>query len=79
MPTLFRIRGYHVAFYAADRNEPPHVHVTHENKEAKFWMTPFVRLARNKGFRPHELTEIEKVIVARAEEILETWHGYFRH
>ena len=78
MPTVLRIRSYSVGFYAADRDEPEHVHVRQERREAKYWLVPFLRLARNKGFRPHELTEIEKILNQNLSSILETWNAYFR-
>ena len=37
MPTVLRVRGYAIGFYAADGDEPQHVHVKMERKEAKYW------------------------------------------
>ena len=47
MPTVLRIGPYRFGFYASDRNEPSHVHVKRERKEAKFWIDPVVELEWN--------------------------------
>ena len=48
-----------------------------ERNEAKYWLQPFIRLARNKGFRPHELTEIERILEQNLDSIVRTWNEYF--
>lgn len=78
MPTVIRESGYRIAFFSADAGEPPHVHVSRESKEAKFWMRPFVRLARNKGFRPQEINEIERILTEKQDIVLEAWNAHFR-
>lgn len=77
MPTVQRLKGYRVGFFAADLDEPAHVHVKKEKREAKFWIDPFVRLARNKGFRPHELNEIDKLLNENRDGLLEVWNEYY--
>ncbi|MEW5957516.1 MAG: DUF4160 domain-containing protein [Chloroflexota bacterium] len=72
MPVVWRIRGYRFWFYAADLGEPAHVHVGKEGKEAKYWLAS-IALARSKGFRDHELNEIERILVEYQEDILEVW------
>ena len=56
--------------------EPPHIHVAHAGRYAKFWLEP-VNLADNRGFRSHELTEIRRIVLAEKEFFLEKWNGYF--
>lgn len=72
MPVVLRIKGYHVWFYEADLDEPPHVHVGKEDKEAKYWMVP-IALAKSRRFREHELGEIERILAEHKEYILRTW------
>lgn len=72
MPVVLRIKGYRFWFYEADLNEPPHVHVGKEGKEAKYWMIP-IGLAKLRGFRDHELNEIEKILMEYSKDILESW------
>lgn len=76
MPTVLRIGGFRIGFYSGDASEPPHVHVDRERFQAKFWLDP-VRLARNGGFRPHELKEIADLLEEHERHLLQCWHEYF--
>jgi hypothetical protein len=53
MPTIF-IAGYKFRFYSSGVNEPPHVHVIHDDNEAKIWLEP-VQLEYHRGYNPHGL------------------------
>ncbi len=72
MPVILRIRGYRFWFYEADLDEPPHVHVGKEGKEAKFWIEP-IRLARSRRFSNVELSEIERILVEYQKDVLDAW------
>ena len=74
MPTILRIKGYRIGFYQADLSEPIHVHVRKQNGQAKYWMDP-VELAGSKGFRPHELSEIEKILLEHRDQVLTVWRN----
>ena len=76
MPALLRVRGYRLFFFSLEGREPPHIHVAHAGRYAKFWLEP-VELANNRGFRDHELTEIRKIVMENREFFLEKWHEYF--
>ena len=76
MPALLWIRGYRFFFYSLEGREPPHIHVAHAGRYAKFWLEP-VALADNRGFRGHELTEIRQIVAENQEFFLEKWHEYF--
>jgi len=43
---------------------------------AKFWLKP-VSLAKNKGFRQHELDRIAGLVVEYEVILVEAWHDYF--
>ena len=59
MPVVLRVAGYKFLFYQADvANEPPHVHVTKEGNEAKFWLDP-VKVTRDGKFLKSDLRDIE--------------------
>lgn len=77
MPIVLRVKGYTFLFYGADRNEPSHVHVRLGGANAKFWLEPFVRVARHKGFRPHQLRTAEKIVMEHRDNLLEAWHAFF--
>jgi len=76
MPTVLRTGPYRIYFYSHEPNEPPHVHVDRETLSAKFWLNP-VSLARNFGFAPRELRQIEGLIRQHQTDFLEAWNGYF--
>ena len=76
MPALLRIRGYRFFFYSLEGREPPHIHVAHAGRYAKFWLEP-VTLADNRGFRGHELSDIRQIVEENQEFFLEKWHEYF--
>jgi len=59
-------------FVMFDLNEPVHVHVRHGRKEAKYWLQPLA-LAWNRGYRSHELNDIERIIEANRALILRYW------
>ncbi|MGA2607954.1 MAG: DUF4160 domain-containing protein [Terriglobia bacterium] len=76
MPVLLRIRGYRFFFYSLEDREPPHIHVAQAGRYAKFWLDP-VTLASNRGFRSHELTVIQGLVLENRDSFLEKWNAYF--
>ena len=38
MPALLRVGGYRFFFYSLEDREPPHIHVAHAGRYAKFWL-----------------------------------------
>ena len=76
MPTVFRSGPYRFYFYSGDRDEPPHVHVSRDANEAKFWLDP-VRLAWSRGFSAPELRRIEAIVAEHVQELTEAWHAFF--
>jgi hypothetical protein len=72
MPIILRVKGYRFWFYEADLDEPPHVHVGKEGKEAKFWLDP-IRLAKSRRFREEELVEIERILGDYRSDVLDAW------
>ena len=76
MPTILKIRGYRFFFFSLEENEPPHVHVEHGDKVAKFWLNP-INLASSYGFRSHELTEVRALVIEYGKKFLEKWNEHF--
>lgn len=72
MPVIFRQKGYAFFFVMFDLSEPVHVHVRHRRREAKYWVQPLA-LAWNRGYRAHELNEIERLIEAKLALIQRSW------
>lgn len=76
MPTVHQDGPYSFIFFSSDENEPPHIHVKRERMIVKFWLKP-VSVAKNRGFKPHEVNRIEWLIAKHEELLLEEWHDYF--
>jgi len=72
MPVVLRVKGYKFWFYEADLDEPPHVHVGKESREAKFWLKP-VTLARAGRLKPVDLQEIKRIIDDNHDFLLRAW------
>lgn len=72
MPTVFIQNGYRVSFYSYDLVERMHVHVFKTGQECKIWLDDLA-VAFNRGFKPHEIAEIRRLIVERRTEIVERW------
>jgi len=62
MPVIFREKGYEFSFVMFDLSEPIHVHIRSGAK-----------IAWKRGYRPHELNEIERIIRDRETLIREVW------
>ena len=75
MPTVLREAGYRFYFYSRENHEPPHIHVEHGDRLAKFWLDP-VELASSKRFRAHELGEVRNLVVQYRLIFLEAWHDH---
>ena len=76
MPTVVRWGPHRAFFYSADSREPPHVHVTNEESEAKFWLRD-MSVAWNAGYAAHELASITRHLRGHKEELLESWNEHF--
>jgi len=76
MPTILRNGAYRFFFYTNEPDEPPHIHIQHTNKLAKFWLHP-VSLASSIRFRPHEIRELERIIKHNVDILIEAWNEHF--
>ena len=77
MPTVMRIGPYRFHFYSREGNEPPHIHITREDMEAKFWLRP-VALAANRGFASAELSRIHALVEEHCQTLIAAYiktHG----
>ena len=73
MPVVFRERGFRFFFYSNEGNprEPVHIHVERDEIEAKFWVIPEVRLAYNDGYSARTLRELQSIVEANRNLIVE--------
>lgn len=54
-----------------------HVHVSHPDGEAKFWLQPHVALATQTGLTTHVVNEAKQLVEAHLQEIVDAWHKHF--
>lgn len=76
MPTVLTVGPYRFQFFSNDGTEPPHIHVSRDTALAKYWLGS-CSLAKNRGFRDHELNMIQRLVVEHRETLIEAWHDYF--
>ena len=75
MPTILRIGPCRFHFYSREPNEPPHIHVEKDDREAKFWLNP-VSLAKNYGFPAKELNELARLVDQNKVFFEEGWYKF---
>ena len=76
MPTVLQEGQYTFIFFSSDKGEPPHIHVKHDRRIAKVWLSPVV-LAKNRGFNGYELNKILRLVNKNEKDLLEAWHDFF--
>ena len=54
-----------------------HVHVTHSDGEAKFWLEPAIEIAVNQGLSPKQVSEALALVQSHREEIINAWRTHF--
>lgn len=75
-PTVLREGQFRLFFFS--REEPRiHVHVSHPEGEAKFWLSPEVQLATSTGLTQRQLREAQVIIEMHLGEIKNAWHRHF--
>jgi hypothetical protein len=80
MPTILRIRGWRLFFYANEGDEPIHVHARKAEAECKFWLDPAlfdIEEEWSHGLTPRLRREIRKIIFDHFELIVDEWNGFF--
>ena len=78
---ILRHDGFKFFFYAneGNRREPIHIHIhiRRDGMEAKFWLTPQVRIAYNEGFDARMQRALIAVIEANVNLIERKWDEFF--
>lgn len=79
MPVVFRYRGYRFHFYSneGDPREPVHIHVQKDDADAKFWLSPIVSVAYNRGFDARVLADLLDQVDRKRGEIERAWNEHF--
>jgi hypothetical protein len=75
-PTIFRAHGFRFFFFS--REEPRlHVHVSHAEGEAKFWIEPKIVLAQNIGLSTKAVKQAQSLIEEYENDIRTAWQQHF--
>ena len=75
-PTVFRQGAFRFFFFSREESRM-HIHVSHTDGEAKFWIEPQSELALNQGLSPKQVGEALALVNAHIEEIRDAWHRHF--
>lgn len=75
-PTVLREGEFRFFFFSREESRR-HIHVSHPDGEAKFWLEPTIELARNIGLSSAKLKEAERLIKSRQNEIIDAWINHF--
>jgi Domain of unknown function (DUF4160) len=74
-PAVFREGEFRFFFSREERR--PHIHVSHPDGEAKFWLSPNVQHAHNIGLSLPRIKEAERLVETRQQEIIDAWNNHF--
>lgn len=75
-PTVFRQGAFRFFFFS--REEPrKHIHVSHTDGEAKYWLEPQIELAMNQGLTQKQLSDALTLVQTHEEEIRNAWRIHF--
>lgn len=75
-PTVFRDGSFRFFFFS--REEPRvHIHVSHTDGEAKYWIEPKIELAMSQGLSQKQLNEVLSLVKRNHKEILNAWRTHF--
>ena len=75
-PTVYRERGFRFFFFSREEHRK-HIHVHCAEGEAKFWLEPEVKLARNHALSAAKLARIREIIEAHQDEFIDAWTIHF--
>ena len=62
--TVFREGEYRFFFFSREEN-CIHIHVSHPDGEAKFWLKPSIQLVRNVGLNTSKIKDAERLLDSR--------------
>lgn len=79
MPIVLRIGGFKFLFYVNEGNprEPVHIHAKLGRDEAKFWLSPEVLMAYNRGLNVRDLNQVRRLVEANRDLFESAWNDFF--
>jgi len=76
--TVFNIGGFRFFFFSREESRK-HIHIHCADGEAKYWLEPKIKLAKNYRIPKTKLNKIEHIIKERYDEITSAWQKHFDH
>ena len=64
-------------FFFSREEERLHIHVQSADGEAKLWIEPEIKLARNYQLSDQDLSRVLQLVVDHEQEIRDAWHLHF--
>lgn len=77
MPTVLTVDGFRFHFYASDKDEPPHIHVSKGEGYAKVWLEPNVEAQYFYEYKSREKKQIMKIIEDHEDFLKQEWNDFF--
>jgi hypothetical protein len=75
-PTVLRAQGYRFYFFSREEQRA-HVHVQHATGEAKLWLDPELKVAKNYGLTARRLATALRLAREHYDEIRAAWETHF--
>lgn len=75
-PTVARDGQFRLFFFSREETRI-HIHLSHPDGEAKFWLTPAVHLAVNDGLSATQLKQAQAAVERHLMEIENAWRQHF--
>ena len=75
-PTVLRDGQFRLFFFSREEARI-HVHVSHPDGEAKFWLTPHIQLAISAGLDQRQIREAQSIVETHIGAITNAWHCHF--
>ncbi|WP_420468285.1 DUF4160 domain-containing protein [Panacagrimonas sp.] len=75
-PTVVKDGAFRLFFFSREETRI-HVHVSHADGEAKFWLEPMISLAQNFGLSAQQLRQAEKLVRTHETRIRSAWTEHF--
>ena len=75
-PTVFRNGSFRFFFFSREESRI-HIHVSHTDGEAKYWLEPSIELAMSQGLSQKQLAEALRLVEQHHQEILIAWRTHF--
>jgi hypothetical protein len=75
-PTIVKDGAFRLFFFSREETRM-HVHVSHSDGEAKYWLEPSISLAQSIGLSAQQLRQAEQLVNTYEHRIRTAWNQHF--